>query len=290
MLETNYYCLVSSLPELIFQQSKLPYALDDFKEYLKSELSDGDFRMIELFFAPYDNRNLLNLLEKNKQPFNAAGNIPLELVEAALKTKEQEPVTEMPDTQLGYIQNFVIHYQNQKPLYPNLSWEDQLTAYYYEFVLKNSSNPFILKWFRFEQSLKNFTIGLNSKNHGFTLDDKIIGDNEVTQAIKTSKTKDFGLVQDYSYLTTILNAYEEQDLLGREKQIDMVRWNYLEELVTFHYFSNEKIMAYLIKLNIIERWINLDAEKGKKDFERLVNELQNSYEFPKDFIIDGAKK
>ena len=284
---TSYYYLVSSLPELVFQQAKLPFNIKDFKENLKSEVTPNDYGLVELLFLPYDNKNLINLLDKNDKPFDDRGIFSKEVLEYELNTKEPGPSQEFPNTPLEYIHSFIVHYYNEMPLNPNLSVEDQLTEYFYQFILLKVENEFVHRWFDFEKNLKNFITGQNAKRHEFYLEEKIIGNDDVAHTIKTSKSKDFGLSQDLDYLIPVLNAYDNQNLLEREKQIDLVRWNYLNGLTTFHYFTIEKVLAYIIKLNIIERWINLDAEKGKKAFESIVNELQNSYEFPKEFIING---
>ncbi|NQU86883.1 MAG: DUF2764 family protein, partial [Mariniphaga sp.] len=69
----------------------------------------------------------------------------------------------------------------------------------------------------------------------------------------------------------------------KEKAIDKILWAYLDEQTFFHYFTVEKILSYIIKLSIIERWMKLDAETGKALLNKLIEELKLSYTFPEEF-------
>jgi len=56
----------------------------------------------------------------------------------------------------------------------------------------------------------------------------------------------------------------------------------LEENTVFDYFNIEYIFAYLCKLQILERWVSLNAEEGEKVFRDLINDLKNEAQIPED--------
>jgi hypothetical protein len=91
------------------------------------------------------------------------------------------------------------------------------------------------------------------------------------------------LSAEYPYVEQLLSIYAIEDLLQREKAIDMLKWNWLDEGTFFNYFTVEKLISYYIKLEMIERWISLDPETGKEMFEKLIKDLESGYEFPEDF-------
>ena len=60
---TNYYCLVTGLPELSLEDGKLSYTVANFKTEIYPELSKADKKLVDLFYLKFDNRNLLTLLK-----------------------------------------------------------------------------------------------------------------------------------------------------------------------------------------------------------------------------------
>ena len=60
-----------------------------------------------------------------------------------------------------------------------------------------------------------------------------------------------------------------------ENTVDRLRWDWLEENTVFDYFNIDFIFAYLCKLNILERWVNLNAEEGERIFRQLIADLKS---------------
>ncbi len=280
-----YQCLVAGLPDLVFDQGKLTLSWEGFREELENNLTPVDFRLAQLFFLPYDISNLLNILNKSEEEdegFVNRGNFSKEQLEEFADTKEIETPIDIASNLNEFIEKLVIHFKNDIPLYNNMDWNNQFTNYYYAFCLAQKNN-FVRKWFEFEMNIKNIQVAINASNHEKEVEKELVGDNEVVDAILNERSKDFGLGNDYSYVEKILNLYENKDLLTREKEVDLIKWNKVDELNTFNYFSIEVLLGYLIKLNIVERWIKLDKETGKEMFERLMHDLQHDYEFPQEF-------
>ena len=66
------------------------------------------------------------------------------------------------------------------------------------------------------------------------------------------------------------------DILERERQIDEYKWNIINELSLFNYFTIEALLSYTLKLKILIKWSNIEEDKGKERFMNIINELQNS--------------
>ena len=60
---TNYYCLVTGLPELSLEDGKLSYTVANFKTEIYPQLSKEDKKLVDLFYLKFDNHNLLTLLK-----------------------------------------------------------------------------------------------------------------------------------------------------------------------------------------------------------------------------------
>jgi hypothetical protein len=108
------------------------------------------------------------------------------------------------------------------------------------------------------------------------MDVEVVGNNEIANSIKTSNQRDFGLSGNFENFDVIQRLAEEPDLFEREKKIDLFKWQWLDEQIFFKYFSIEVLFAYLVKLEIIERWVSLDPVEGEKLFRKLINGLKES--------------
>ena len=59
---SQYYYLVTGLPELSLEDNKLSYTVSDFKKEFYPQLSKEDQKLVDLYYLKFDNSNLLTLL------------------------------------------------------------------------------------------------------------------------------------------------------------------------------------------------------------------------------------
>jgi hypothetical protein len=110
-----------------------------------------------------------------------------------------------------------------------------------------------------------------------------VGQGDVAQALRTSGARDWGLSQELDYFDDVIRLVEESDLSQRERKVDLLRWNWLEEHTFFNYFSVERLFSFMVRLGIVERWTTLDKEKGQQLFRQLIGELKEQTEVPSEF-------
>ena len=92
--------------------------------------------------------------------------------------------------------------------------------------------------------------------------------------LRRSSAADFGLRGELPYIDAVIAAVnDEANLVEKEHKIDLIRWNEAVELATFDYFDINSILSYLSRVNIVARWTQLDAVRGREMFERLMAEL-----------------
>ena len=66
--------------------------------------------------------------------------------------------------------------------------------------------------------------------------------------------------------------------MTRELQMDKLKWDKANELTTFDYFNINAILAFLIKAKLVQRWSELDKEKGEAMFRQLITEIRGSFD------------
>ena len=70
---------------------------------------------------------------------------------------------------------------------------------------------------------------------------------------------------------------EKNDILSRERGIDDLYWEKIDELTLFDYMNFEKILGIIVKMMIIRRWIILDEQTGREMFKKLVDEVRGTF-------------
>ena len=101
--------------------------------------------------------------------------------------------------------------------------------------------------------------------------------------MRTSTVRDFGLGTEVDYLDQLMKISEVEELVEREKKIDQLRWNWMEEATFFNYFTIERLFVFLLQLEMIERWLSLDKERGSQLFRSMIEALKNEVQIPAEF-------
>ncbi|MBR5299322.1 MAG: DUF2764 family protein, partial [Bacteroidales bacterium] len=71
---------------------------------------------------------------------------------------------------------------------------------------------------------------------------------------------------------------EGNDILSRERGIDDLYWNKIDEITLFDYLNFDKILGVIVKMMIIRRWLILDEETGRAMFKKLVDEVRGTFQ------------
>ena len=280
MFKRNYYYVVAGLADIIPDQAKLSQQLPDFIQELKELLLPDDIQLVNRIFLDIDHQNLLHLLQKTGDNLIVGGKYTAVELEQGIR----EPLF-----QEEYLNQFIQAFAAETPIHTGMSWEDQLTSLYYHYMTRQSGNIFLSNYYEFDQNIRNIITALNIRKYKLKEKNRFIGDNIVSEALTQSTLKDFGLTGEFPLIESLLHIFEEDDLIKRERAIDQIRWDYLDELNTFNYFTVEVILAQVIKLRMILRWIRLDEPTGRELFRKFIDNLNNSYTFDKEFDIKKKK-
>ena len=279
MYNRNYYCLVAGLPDMFFDDSKISESSFAFKNELLDQLHPSDFKLVKLLYLQYDTKNLLNILLKQNQKHFQLANYSAEYLEEQIK----EPIDIS-----NYLKRFIIAFKKETFDKSTVNSENILLSFYYETMLQ-TKNKFLENWFRFELNMKNILTAVSCNKYDFDVEKQmipIIGENEVYNLLSTGIPKVELLSDEVPYADKIIKVAEsEMSISKKEKAYDAIKWEFLDYHTVFHYFSIEKTLSYIVKLNIIERWLVHDKETGKALFEKLINDIKTNYKFTDEFNV-----
>ena len=276
---STYYCLVAGLPDISLDDGKLSYSVSDFKAELYPDLSAQDRKLIDLFYLKFDNTAILKLLKNKDTVIEDKGNFS---AEELLQLIEAVREGDTPDKKYpSYLVNFVSQYLqlSQDELYRA---DDLLAALYYSYGM-SSNNAFIASWFEFNLNLNNILAALAARKYKLEVSSVIVGATSICEQLRTSNARDFGLNETLEYFEALQRIADIEELVEREKKVDMLKWKWLEDESFFHYFTIERIFVFLMQLEMIERWISLDKERGNQLFRSIIESLKNEVQIPAEF-------
>ena len=272
---SKYYCLVAGLPDITLEDSKLDYSVSEFKDEIQTILSSADRKLIDLFFLKFDNANIAQYLQNPEAAFDTRGSIlkdDLEELIQAIRHEGKHPLQKtLPAYMIQFVQQYIAH--EEKGAEQKIAWRDCLDTLYYAYA-GTCKNKFVRAWYELNLNINNLLTAITCRKYNLDKAQYIIGDSDVAKAIRTSNARDFGIGDSIDYFPALLRIAEEPDLMQREKKIDLLCWQWLEDNTFFKTFDIERVFAYLLQVEMIERWITLDKEKGEQAFRKLVGAMK----------------
>ena len=273
ILKNNYYCFIAGLPEVFLDDRKLALSVNGFRELAREALKKEDVKLMELFFLPADNKQVLRLLNKMAPDTNLDTVYPLQCLEDEIT----EPTNSLP----VYLNRFIADFKREHLKY-DVSPENVLSWMYYDHLMKSDSK-FVRNYAEFVMNVKNLETALTCRKYGKEVAPEIIGDNVFSKALRTSNSKDFGLAMEFPYVEKVISLMGNTNLVERERGLDLLLWDYIEEAVVYEYFSMDKVLSFMLELMIVERWSKMSSESGRKVFMEVVDKFRKSFEFAEEF-------
>ena len=153
--------------------------------------------------------------------------------------------------------------------------EKGLDADFYAQALRNR-NRFLREYFRFDLNLRNAKVRYLNAQLGREPDqDVMTGEDPEAEDVDIDGFRFTG--GEFEEALKVENILAGTDLVSREKGLDDLLWDKIDSLSTFHYFDIEAVLAYIAKLHIVTRWLNLDEEVGRDVFRRLLKDVRGTY-------------
>jgi hypothetical protein len=294
-MSQDYFYFISGLPNLSFEDSKLTYTVEQFRTDAKLQLNAKDYAYLEILHIPAEFETLLNLLYKNGKDANSESLYSVDYWEqylAFLRMLLDNHDLETP-AQYAHIPEFIsqilMQALSQEDIQPFIKTEHDLIAGFYMWTA-NHSNKFIQKWFAYDAHMRNILSAINGRKFGLPFTQYLVGENDSVEHLAKSHAADFGLGKDDILFDSLNRIYEQNNILYRERNYDILRWKWIDSTNFFNYFNIDHVLGYYCKLRILSRWLKADPNYGKEVFHDILNTLENSFSFPEEFNIKSIRK
>ena len=274
---SKYYCLIAGLPHITPDDTKLTYSVADFKMELEPVLSAADQKLMRWFFLKFDNRNILLYVRKNVGvSFDEKGNFSQDDIASlcdSLKNEGRAPEKmPVPAYLTSFLQAYYARLQAEESIDFNLL-EDNLSTLYFEAAM-SCGNAFLSSWFEMNLNMGNILTSLNCRKYGLNKEQYIIGNNEIAEQLRASGARDLNFGNEIDYLAELSQIVEEKDPMTREKRLDLLRWKWLDTQTFFKTFDIEAVLSYILRLEMLERWMMMDKLRGETAFRQLVSDMK----------------
>ncbi|MDO5035445.1 MAG: DUF2764 family protein [Porphyromonas sp.] len=285
----QYYTLGAALPALSLEnQTAHLYTPEEFIHLLLPLLDKRDKRQLDLIRLERDNDLLARMLEERPLPEVSPELLALNREKLATLVKwmgeeaKLDPWMPVPYDREAldlkaypkYMVDYVRHFLQLTPEERQKEGfaADHLADRYFTY-LQDEGSHLIKLWSKLERSIAAIFAAIVVRD--FDLDAKLylIGESELLQLLRSGEWKELSYLKDADVVAEILQISEEQDLKKREMKIDALKWRLLDSFTFADFASINAMIAYYLRLVILNRWKKLDREQGAEAFREIINNL-----------------
>ena len=277
----NYYCFMAGLPTVKLTDARPQHTLLQLKEELTDVLETKDAALMERYFLRFDTENLVALLTDSEAELDERGCFDREALLGLVEEARQGDgsVKGFPAFMPDFVREYDAHAGNEE-------WfaRDAALLAYYDYA-RRCPNRMMADWYELNFNILNVLTALIARRQNWPLADYVQGSGPVVDAIlKQSNLPDFGLGTELDYVKELVRTAETTDPVEKERQIDALRWNWLEDKTFFEPFDITALFAYVVRTEILERWAMLDPEQGRERFTEIIENLRGEARVPEEFI------
>lgn len=264
---TEYYFLASLLPPL--EIGHMPaLGFPELKELLQNNLTDADQMRVRQFLRLIDLENLRSYWAG--EPLDSRGNVSSEEeMEQALLNVQWPVGEEFP----FFLQDYLEKYHSNED---RLAHFALLMSQYFAYCL-DEYEGFLRDYFAFQREMRLVLLGFRAKKLGkdvaVELQYEESTDPIVAQILAQKDAKVYEPPFEYKELKPIFEEFEDKPL-DLHKVLYEYQFNHIIELWGGDIFTINRILNYMARLILCERWLGLDVQKGIEVIDTIEKGIQ----------------
>jgi Protein of unknown function (DUF2764) len=253
-----YYFLGSALPQL---QIGTPPELEfhELIDLLKDNLSSEDFEKVNVIRGIYDIENLRSFWKG--EPLDKWGALDQNELEEAILTRSDF-------AKAPYVGEFLDAYEKKEE---RLRYFPRLVMRYYQ-EERGRAKGFLASFLSFERDWRLILTAFRAKKLNRNLTQELQWENPddviVAQILAQKDAAHYEPPTEYSHLKPLFFTYDK-DPMGMYQALCEFRFEKIEELIGDDRFSLDGILAYVAKYIIVDKWFELDKNKGLLELRRI---------------------
>ncbi len=263
---SNYYFLVSLLPQLeIGNMPKLGFS--ELKELLRVNLSSEDLQKVKQLLALIDYENFRSIW--SGEPIDRRGNFNKEELEQALADQTWPNGEEFPD----YLKDFLSSYQSPQERVQHFG--RLMSAFIEDNIVHREG--FLREFFSFEREKRLVLVGFRAKKMKKNIDAELQFEdpNEplVAQILAQKDAKVYEPPFEFKDLKPVFDLYGDNPTQLHKSLLEYSFQKYID-LKDSKHFSIDNILSYIARLLIVEKWLELDVQRGIEIIDTIERKIQ----------------
>ena len=255
----NYYFVGTLLPDLYIDE-KPEVSFEALKTLFYDNLSPKDFAMTTSIRNYYDIYNLRAYWKGEE--FDPIGNLDANELEEALITRSLLP---------QYVFDYLDKYETEEA---RLKHFPALLATFYKVEIMHTNGAF-RRYLILERELRLLMVAYRARKLGRDvvkeLQYEYPEDEFVAQIIAQKDSDEFQMPEKYADFKPILDHYYHEPIAFQKAFYEYI-FSQIDQMVDIDSFSVDRLLAYMVKLIMVEKWQHLDKEKGLKIIDSILKE------------------
>lgn len=259
-MSSQYYFVGTALPPLKIGE-KPEISWEQLQNLYQNNLSNKDYAQTQVLRRYFDILNIRSFLKKeNVDPFGNLNSVALE--EALLGTPGYFP---------PYVMRYLDRYETKEDRiyhFPEL-----IAEFFREEV--NDSQGFLKEYLELERRLRLVLTAYRAKQLGRDMAKELQFENPdediIVQLLSQKDAKTFEPPEGFEDLKPILEEYYNSPL-DLHKALNEYRFKKLDDMAGWNVFSIERLLAYLARFFIAEKWMALDKEQGLQIVDNIIKQ------------------
>jgi len=259
----NYYCQIAALPELKFDPLNGSVELEEFLSKVSPSLQPNHLNWLNMLLMAQGHNSVLDYFTNGTAETETT--FPYRLDWFDLKS---EQFNLLP----AYMQRFSEKFWQKRSDYKILEMEMGLLDEYYRY-LRQSGNGFIEKWAVYELNLRNYLTAKKCEEFSISKQAQLVGSDDFVERLIEFPTNHKEIQIEWPLSAIIDEILRNDNLLNREIALDQLKWNLIDEMNLFCYFSIEIILGYTLKLIIQNRWKRIYQSEEITSYEEIYENI-----------------
>ncbi|MCH9608952.1 MAG: hypothetical protein S4CHLAM45_03070 [Chlamydiales bacterium] len=264
---TEYFFLASLLPELEIGHLP-PLGLSELRELIEVNIhSDDDRLKVKELLRQVDYENFRAFWAK--EPFELRGNFSRDEIEQALFDYSWPNDEEFPLFLIDYLNRY--HSDEER-----LANFQTLLSQFYEEQIERTEG-FLKDYYTFQKQWRLVILGFRAKqlnrDLGVELQYEDVGEPFIAEILAQKDAKVYEPPFEYKDLKPLFEAHLE-DPLQLHKALYEYQFNHMIEFWGGDLFTIDRILNYMARLIIVERFNELDMQKGIEVIDQIERNVQ----------------
>ena len=260
---SRYYCQIAGLPELIFNPLNGSVELGEFLNEVTPYLQPIHLNWLNMLLMEQGHNSVLEYFTNE-----SAEQDPTLPYRPDWFDPESEQFGLLP----AYLQRFSKKFWQKRSDHTILEMEIGLFDEYYQY-LKQSGNGFIERWAILGLNLRNYLTAKKCEEFTILKQSQVVGEDDFAKRLVEFPTDHKEIQVDWPLSTVIFEILKNDNLLKKELALDQLKWDLIDEMNLFCYFSIEIILGYTLKLLILSRWKRVYQAEEITSYEEICENI-----------------